>query len=129
MKIPNSEAIAVSPVYKHLVIDALQHCIGNKGLEANAWVLMSNHMHLVASATDANTTLSDMLRDVKKFTSKKIVATITEVPESRRDWMLYRFDFAGKYDRKIKNNKFWQDGNDAEEIQTFPFLKQKRVHT
>ncbi len=82
-------------------------------------------MHLVASATSIEITLSDILRDVKKFTSKKIVATISEIPESRKEWMLYRFDFAGKYDPKIKNYKFWQEGNDAKEIQTFPFLKQK----
>ncbi len=113
------------PVYKHLMIDSLQHCIDKKGLQINAWVLMSNHIHLVASASAVNTTMSDILRDMKKYTSKKIVAAITEVPESRREWMLYRFDFAGKYEPKIKNYKFWQDGNDAKEIQTFPFLQQK----
>ena len=116
--------IFTRPVYKHIIIDSLLHCINNKGLQINAWVLMSNHIHLVASATESNS-LSDILRDMKKYTSKKIVETIAEIPESRRDWLLYRFDFAGKYDVKIKNYKFWQEGNEAKEIQTFPFLQQK----
>ena len=39
--------------------------------------------------------------------------------------MLNRFEFAGKYDSKIKNHKFWQDGNEAKEIETPEFLDQK----
>ena len=30
--------------------------------------------------------------------------------------MLNRFEYAGRNDKKIKNFKFWQDGNDAQEI-------------
>ena len=112
------------PVYRHIMIDSLAHCIKEKGLQLYAWVLMSNHLHLVASAS-GNNSLSDILRDMKKFTSKKIVETIQFVPESRRNWMMYRFELAGKYDNKIKNYKFWQDGNEPKEIQTFPFMKQK----
>ena len=31
--------------------------------------------------------------------------------ESRRDWMLNRFEYAGKYLNRVKDYKFWQDGN------------------
>jgi len=116
--------IFTRPVYKNIITDSLAYCISDKGLQLNAWVLMSNHLHLVASATGKDS-LSDILRDMKKYTSKKIVETIESVPESRRDWMLYRFEYAGKFDSKIKNYKFWQEGNEPMEIQTFPFLKQK----
>jgi REP element-mobilizing transposase RayT len=112
------------PVYKNIITDSLAFCIKEKGLQIYAWVLMSNHLHLVASAA-GDIDLSDILRDMKKFTSKKIVETIHAVPESRRDWMLYRFEYAGKYDKKIKNYQFWQEGNEPKEIQTFPFLEQK----
>ncbi len=112
------------PVYKHIIIDSLAFCVKEKGLLIYSWVLMSNHLHIVACA-GGNGDLSDILRDMKKFTSKKIVETIQAVPESRRDWMLYRFEYAGKYDKKIKNYKFWAEGNEPKEIQTFDFLKQK----
>ena len=61
-------------------------------------------------------TLPDFLRDLKKFTSKAIVKQIEEEPESRREWMLELFAKAGKPIKKIKDYKFWQDGNQTKEI-------------
>jgi AICAR transformylase/IMP cyclohydrolase PurH len=69
--------------------------------------------------------LSDFLRDFKKFTSKEIIKTIQSGNESREKWMLNRFEYAGKYDVKIKDYKFWQDGNEPKEIHTTSFLEQK----
>jgi REP element-mobilizing transposase RayT len=43
---------------------------------------VTNHLHLIASATDEGN-LSDILRDFKKFTSKAIIDAIKEDPESR----------------------------------------------
>ena len=34
---------------------------------------------------------------------------IKEGPESRKEWLFYRFTFAGKFDHRIKNYKVWQD--------------------
>jgi len=65
------------PVYKHLVIDSLNYCIANKGLKVYCWCLMSNHLHLIASAGEEGN-LSDILRDFKKFTSKAIIDAIKE---------------------------------------------------
>jgi REP element-mobilizing transposase RayT len=41
---------------------------------------MSNHVHLIISATEPNK-LSDILRDLKKFTSTNIVRAILENPK------------------------------------------------
>lgn len=112
------------PIYRHIIIDSLKHCQQHKGLELYAWVLMSNHLHLLASAKEGFV-LSDILRDFKKFTSKKILETILNEPESRRKWMLNQFEFAGRYDPKITNFTFWQAGNEAKEVHTNDFLFQK----
>ena len=98
------------PEYSMILVESLQHCIKAKGLEIYAWCLMSNHLHMLVSAKDS-ALLEDIFRDFKKFTSKKIVQAIKEMPESRRDWMLNRFEYAGKYLNRIKDYKFWQDGN------------------
>ena len=105
------------PVYKHIIVDSLNYCIANKGLEVYCWCLMSNHLHLIACATE-DENLSDILRDFKKFTSKALIEAIKEIPESRRDWMLNLFWYAGKNNKKIKYFKVWQGGNDAQEIHT-----------
>jgi REP element-mobilizing transposase RayT len=86
---------------------------------------MSNHIHLIAGAKEGFH-LSNILRDFKKFTSKNIVCAIAENPaESRKKWMLNRFEFAGRFDNKITDYKFWKEGNEAKEIQTNSFLDQK----
>ena len=75
---------------KQNIISALQYCQSNKGLEIYAYCIMSNHIHLLCKAT-AGFILSDVIRDFKKFTSKKIIQTIIEESESRREWMLDYF--------------------------------------
>ncbi|WP_114783041.1 REP-associated tyrosine transposase [Botryobacter ruber] len=112
------------PVYKHIILDALKFCVEKKGLQLYAWCLMSNHLHMIAAAEEGKN-LSDILRDFKKFTSRQIVEAIQRENESRREWMLYRFHLAGKYDPKITNYKLWQEGNEAKEIHTNDFLDQK----
>jgi hypothetical protein len=65
------------------------------------------------------------MRDFKKFTSKNIVKTISEIAESRREWLLKHFDYAGKYNPKIKDYKFWQDGLHPIELTSGKFIDQK----
>ena len=112
------------PAYKHIIVESLNYCIINKGLEVYSWCLMSNHLHLIASAKEEGN-LSDILRDFKKFTSKTLITAIKEIPESRREWMLNLFWYAGKNNKKIKYFKIWQDGNDAQEIHSDAFLDEK----
>ena len=112
------------PVYKYIIVDSLKHCQAEKGLEIYSWCLMTNHIHLIAGSKERHS-LSDTLRDFKKFTGKKITKTIAEENESRKKWMLNRFEFAGRYNSKIKNYKFWQDGNEPKEIVSNSFLDQK----
>ncbi|RNI29709.1 transposase [Rufibacter immobilis] len=112
------------PVYRHIILDSLKFCQEKKGLELYAWCLMSNHLHLIASAKEGFH-LSDILRDFKKFTSRSIVEAIQQEHESRREWMLHRFRFPANVHSKVTNHKFWQDGNEAKEIHSNEFLQQK----
>lgn len=98
------------PEYKTIILDGLTYCRQNKGLKLYAWCLMSNHMHLVCQ-TIHPFRMSDFLRDFKQYTAKRTLATIQEIPESRKEWMLYRFEYAGKYDNRITQYRFWQDTN------------------
>ena len=109
---------------KYNIINALNYCQKNKGLEIYAYVIMSNHLHLLCKATNGFV-LSDVIRDFKKFTSKKILKTINEEPESRREWMLEYFQKACQHLKREQQFKVWQDGYHAELVETNWFIKQK----
>jgi putative transposase len=98
--------------YKLIITESLNYCIENKGLEVFAWVIMSNHVHLMVRAR-AGFILSHILRDFKKFTSKEITDRILEIGESRRDWLLNKFAFEAKRTGRAKNYKLWRDDNHA----------------
>lgn len=87
------------PVYRHIITDSLAYCQREKGLQLHAWVLMTNHLHFIASAR-AGHHLSDILRDFKRFTSRRVIEAIIEAPDSRREWMLNRFEYAGRNEIK-----------------------------
>jgi len=86
-------------VYVDILLDSIRYCQKEKGLRIHAWCLMSNHVHLMIS-TEFGHHPSDALRDLKKFTARKIIAAIgdKEQPESRRSWMLWLFKQAGRSD-------------------------------
>ncbi|WP_026839069.1 REP-associated tyrosine transposase [Gillisia sp. JM1] len=111
---------------KLLIIKALQHCQQNKGLEIYAYCIMSSHIHLLCKGTNGFV-LSDIIRDFKKFTSKKIIQTINEEPESRREWLLDYFKKSCEHLKREQQYKVWQDGYHAEIVETKWFIKQK-VH-
>ena len=70
---------------------------------------MSNHIHLIASANQGFN-LSDIMRDFKKFTSKNIYKSIEQNDlESRRNYLLSLFKFAGETAAANTNIKFWKD--------------------
>ena len=109
---------------KNNIINALQYCQQNKGLEIYAYCIMGSHMHMMCKATDGFI-LSDVIRDFKKFTSKKIIETIIDEPESRREWMLDYFQKACEHLKRNQQYKVWQNGYHAEVVETNWFIKQK----
>lgn len=108
--------------YVELLLDSLKYCQEKKGLQIYAWVVMSNHCHLILRAKDNN--LSDIIRDLKKFTSKNIVKAIEENPkESRKKWL----SMVLRYQDSIW---FWKEGYHGEEVysQNFYDLKANYIH-
>ena len=64
---------------------------------------MSNHIHLIIRRQEG--ILSDVIRDFKSFTAKRIIHEIETNPkESRKEWLLHLFKFHAKYKQQ---NKFY----------------------
>ena len=109
---------------KQIIIDALKYCQEHKGLEIYAFCLMPSHLHILAKATH-NIPMNDIMRDFKKFTSKQIVKTIINQPESRREWLLIHFEKACEHLKRKQKYKVWQNGYHAEIIYSNRFIKEK----
>jgi putative transposase len=110
--------------YKDILVDSLRFCMTNKGLELYAWVIMSNHVHLIIGTKDKP--MEDILRDIKRHTSKKIVEAISENPqESRKEWMMKLFKEAGRKNPANENFQFWQQGNHPIELFSPAVMAQK----
>ena len=109
---------------KYNIINSLKYCQENKGLEIYAYCLMHSHLHLLCKSTEGFI-LSDVMRDFKKHTSKQILKTIVDEPESRREWMLDFFQKSCEHLKREQKYKVWQDGYHAEIVETNWFIKQK----
>lgn len=107
-----------------IIVDSLRYCINNKGLEVYGWCLMGSHLHLMAGAKEGHH-LADTMRDFKKYTSRKLVEQIIEEPESRKEWLLSKMQFAAMKHPKNEFYKVWQDGNHAIAIYSEKFAWQK----
>jgi len=110
-------------VYRDLVVESFRYCIENKGLDLFAFVIMSNHIHLIAQSTNGK--LSETVRDFKKFTSKRIIEIILEIPESRKIWMLDRFSFNARQHLRNKTYQVWTHENHAEHLYSPDFIREK----
>ena len=104
--------------YKNILVENLDYCQKNKGLEIFAWCIMSSHVHLVIRA-EGNALLSDILRDYKKFTSKAVIRAITDNNrESRKEWLLEQFNTP-------EGNRFWRADNKPIELWSNAVIDQK----
>ena len=110
-------------VYRDIVIESLKFCQVNKGLEIYAFVIMSNHIHILLRSSTGK--LSDTIREFKSFTAKQILLAIEMESESRRDWMLNLFEFAAKRHKRNEKYQVWTHENHAELIYSDNFIFQK----
>ena len=98
-------------VYKNILLDSLEYCQKEKGMEVFAWCIMTNHMHLVFRSINGIPPQT-ILGDFKRYTSKAIVNAIIENPkESRKEWLLEQFEKAGKESSNVNKYQFWRHDN------------------
>ena len=67
--------------YKTILIDSLSYCQKEKGLIIYAYVIMTNHFHLLVSKENNEINFSDIFRDLKKYTAMQIIKNIKEKAE------------------------------------------------
>jgi REP element-mobilizing transposase RayT len=94
----------VRSAYAKTVLESIRHCQREKGLEVYGWCIMPSHLHLIIGTVKKP--MQDILRDLKAHTSRKLREEISTHPtESRKEWMVWMMERAG---RKNSNNSDWQ---------------------
>jgi putative transposase len=110
--------------YANTVVESLDFCRKQKGMEIYSWCIMPSHVHLIFRAKNANP--GDLLRDLKTFTSKKLQRMIAENPqESRKEWMLWMMERAGTKNSNVKRMQLWQQHNKPIELWSPKVIDQK----
>ena len=110
--------------YRELFLGSLKYCQDKKGLRIHAYVLMTNHVHLIISTT--GDPLQHIMRDLKKFTSVKLIEAIRDNPsESRKRWLLKAFRNAGEKNSNNRIYQFWRQDNHPIEIRSNKMFDQK----
>ena len=101
--------------YCHLFLESVRYCQENKGLIVYAWIIMPSHIHLIIGTKDLP--MQDILRDLKSHTSRKLKEAIKTHPtESRKEWLIWMFERAGKINGNNKSWQLWQQHNKPIEL-------------
>ena len=110
--------------YKDIMIESWKHCQLHKGLEIYGWCIMSSHIHMIIGTHGEK--LEHIMRDMKKHTSIALKKAIREhYGESRKAWMLWMMERAGKKNSQNLEFQLWQQDNHPIELYDRKILHQK----
>jgi REP element-mobilizing transposase RayT len=110
-------------VYRDILVDALNYCNQHKHFKIYGYVIMSNHLHLIAQSDNGE--LSNTIRDLKSFTSKEMLKFIESGNESRDKWMLAIFKQSAQKHKRNSAYQLWTHENHALEIFSSTFFETK----
>jgi REP element-mobilizing transposase RayT len=105
-----------------IVLEAWRHHQRKSGLQILGFVVLENHLHLIARAPD----LSNVLKSVKSFTARQII----DLLERRGEEVVLRQLKAHKSGHKTESTyQLWQEGSHPQQIQNDEMMWQKLEYT
>ena len=111
-------------LYFDVLVDSVSYCRAEKGLELYCYCFIPSHVHFIFRSSKNEP--SELLRDFKRHTSKKVIEVIENNPqESRKEWLLWMFERAGKKNATTSKYQFWQHHNKPIELWSEKVIKQK----
>ncbi|MEX0812768.1 MAG: transposase [Chitinophagales bacterium] len=93
--------------YRDIFLDLLRFYQENQGLKVHAYVIMSNHIHLILSASQSKNDLSSIIGRIKSLSSKKIKDEIEQSNESRKEWILWMMKRAASKHKRNDSFQLW----------------------
>ena len=108
----------INPIIAQIVIDSLKYLTSKDRLILYAYVLMENHLHLIASADN----LGREIASFKSFTARKC---IDYYKENGNKTILKQLSIYKLRHRKDRDYQFWQEGVHPKRIQDREMMRQK----
>jgi len=105
------------PVTVDILLDSLSFLIKD-GLKVYAYVILENHLHLVAQSNDLN-------RDIARFKSYTSKQLLEYLAENNISQILQQLAFYKKAHKDDRGYQFWQEGCHPEWIQNDEMMRQK----
>lgn len=116
--------VFVRPLYNDILLESLNSCRANLGMELFCWCVMPSHVHLIFGAVDNKREM--VLGRFKEHTSKTLVKAIRDnIQESRKEWLLWMFSRAGSKSSNVSKSQFWQHNNMPIELWSAEVIDQK----
>lgn len=105
---------------KQIIVDCFNYMRVNGWINLYCFILMPNHIHIIAKCI-SKYTLSDVMREFKKHTSKTIIQQFQSEKNQNALHVL------NQYASRSRNQQFkvWEDGYDAREVFSLEYLEQK----
>ena len=101
--------------YKETIIESWKYCQQNKGLQIYGWCIITSHVHMIIGTTGKK--LDEIVGEMKSYTSTQFKKIIKDHPqESRKEWMIWMMERAGKKNSNNSDWQFWQQHNKPLEI-------------
>lgn len=106
--------------YYEAIVKSLAYCRENKGLLLYEYVIMTNHLHIIARAKEGHK-LSQIISDIKKHTTREIFKLLqTDNRHYILNLLKHSFDKKEGYETQV-----WQRENYPEVILSGKFLQEK----
>jgi putative transposase len=99
--------VFLSHKYFEIIIESLKHCQEKKELRIAGYVIMPNHLHMIAAGS-ASHPLTETLRDFKHYTAAQLIKTLQEENQTRT---LAIFQHVAEIDERGNSHKVWIEGN------------------
>jgi putative transposase len=104
--------------FAQVIIDSLNFLHRKQRLTLYAYVIMENHLHLIASSAN----LSKEIGDFKSFTARSIIELLKE---SRSEHLLSQLEFYKVKHKTTQQYQLWQEGFHPQMILNEQMFKQK----
>jgi REP element-mobilizing transposase RayT len=111
-------SVFTRPEAVEIVLDSLRFLQRERELKLFGYVIMENHLHMVASAPE----LSKVIKDFKSFTARQLI----DLLEARSAETILRQLRTQKLPHKRESTyQFWQEGSHTQQIQNEEMMRQK----